>query len=699
MAKVKTQPAAMTTHTLPASLGQPELLEREWLLTNGTGAYSMGTAAGCNTRRYHGLLVPATNPPVGRIVGLNQVLERLHLPEEELEFTTCQFRDDHGQPMWAPHGVAMLNAFQRGLNVQWIYRWNLLQFTRTLSLHDGEQAATLRYHIAGLAPRTSVTLKLSPMLTLRDFHGLCHRAADDNFQLDAKANTCTLTRNNQTVTLACNCPNQKVLFEPDPDWWYSFHYPCDTRRGQEDQEDNFLPGQFVVQLAGESEATITLTAALGENAANPQPQHDTRQERLEPIVAQLDKQAERSCHDDPQSRETLHHCLAIASDDFLVARQVKDRRLSTILAGYPWFADWGRDTFIALPGLLLHTGRLAEARAVLEAFASSLHAGLVPNRFDDYDANAAHYNTVDASLWFVHAGCQYVQTSGDTQAAAGWLGQAMRDVLNHYRDGTMNNIHMDPVDGLIVAGDEHTQLTWMDAKCGDVVFTPRYGKAVEINALWYSGLRSVSACLQQVGFEDTELLDQYQMITERIEASFADAFWNSEQDCLFDHLRPDGHDGWTTDRTIRPNQVFAASLPYSPLQRDLQKPMLEVVTEHLLTPAGLRTLPEDDPNYHPWYGGDGFHRDEAYHQGTIWPWLIGPYAEAVLRTGDFSEDARRQALDAIAPLLDRMLNEGLGQLHEIHEAATLRPAGCIAQAWSVAEVLRVYLLACGAHEA
>jgi len=383
----------------------------------------------------------------------------------------------------------------------------------------------------------------------------------------------------------------------------------------------------------------------------------------------------------------LHRALAIASDDFVVDRTVKGRSLSTILAGYPWFADWGRDTFIALPGLLIETGRFEEARGTLQVFAESIKDGLVPNRFDDYDDNAAHYNTVDASLWFVHAALRYVEVSGDRDSWNGWLSAACLNIMDSYIKGTGFDIRM-AGDGLITAGNRSTQLTWMDAATGGVVFTPRHGKAVEINALWYAALTGLSTALKT---DNKRIADHYDKLAARVKRSFAKTFWNEQLGCLADCVWTDEQGVDHRDDSIRPNQIFAVSLPDSPIPQTLQKQVLAAVKEKLLTPKGLRTLPQNHSAYHGRYTGNQFIRDEAYHQGTVWAWLIGPYVEGVLRAGRFSDAAKREAMDALKPLLDEMMNEGLGQLHEIYEAESPhRAVGAVAQAWSVSEVLRVW---------
>jgi predicted glycogen debranching enzyme len=396
------------------------------------------------------------------------------------------------------------------------------------------------------------------------------------------------------------------------------------------------------------------------------------------------------------SSPLLPHVAALvaAADQFVVQRvrpgampgAPADRE--TIIAGYPWFADWGRDCMIALPGLLLTTGRFTEARKVLETFAGACKDGLIPNVFDDYTGQA-HYNTVDAALWFIQACCRYFDATGDDEFFIQTLLPACKDIVAAYSSGTHYAIAADPLDGLISAGDPSTQLTWMDAKRDGVVFTPRHGKPVEINALWHSGLRQLAHYAQAFA---PELARTCAGLAEKTARSFAQAFWNPHTGCLFDVITPHG-----PDASIRPNQLFAISLPHCPLPRDQQRSIVEVALRDLYTPHGVRTLAPSDPGYKPRFRGRMFDRDAAYHNGTAWPWLMGPLAEAICRADDFSPAALAKAQSVIGPLLGSLQDGCLGQLAEVYDAehtdaAPQQPGGCPAQAWSVAEALRVVVI-------
>jgi len=666
------------THTVDLSGDALPCLGREWLLTNGTGAYAMGTLPGVNTRRYHGLLVTATNPPVGRVVALNQVFEQLMVGGKPIEFTACAFHDHGDNDTFAPQGHTMLSRFTRGLNVSWTYRADKVVFTRTLNLHWKQQAATLSWSIEGL--KDKATLRLSPMLTLRDFHSLSRRRDGAVFNAKGSGDTLTVSRDAAAVTM--QCPGAKFIPVGETDqWWYDVHYAVETERGQDDVEDYHLPGAFEIVLAGGGRHEIHMTVAFGNKPVDAQASAAARKKHLVPMAAKLGGDA---------------HALAIAADDFVVSRTVRGSELSTILAGYPWFADWGRDTFISLPGLLLTTGRFTEARDTLSAYALAIKDGLVPNRFDDYDDSAAHYNTVDGSLWFIHAAMEYADAANDDESWNDWLAPAIISIIEAYIKGTGDGdsaIRM-AGDGLITAGSAATQLTWMDAKCDGVIFTPRQGKAVEINALWYHALMGMS---ERLAKSNKRASEHYKKLGGRIRRAFAKVFWDDQLNYMRDHVWIDSEGNEVANRSCRPNQVFVASMPNSPMPRTKLTTMLKAVKKQLLTPVGLRTLPEGDRHYHARYTGPVRQRDEAYHQGTVWAWLIGPYAEAVLRVGQFSDESKAEAREAIAPLLAQIRGEGpfpsLGQLHEIYEAAEPhRPVGTMAQAWSIAQVVRVLKL-------
>jgi predicted glycogen debranching enzyme len=613
--------------------------QQEWLLTNGIGGFASSTVVGMNTRRYHGLLVAATTPPVGRILALNRIGEMLNLDgktDRLLELGVNAFRGSVH-----PHGEQYLTEFKLDDTARWEFDVEGVSVVKELQLLWNKNITAIRYTVdpAGRAFK----LMLQPFTALRDFHWL-RNAGGAQFRTEAAERGVVVGEGPNELTIVADAGK----FISDPNWWYGHVYPVDSERGQGDQEDLFTPGTFVIE--GNAKTTITLWMAL------------------EPIVPGVwDKPTPRPAR---MKKSPLIEKLSRAANDFVVFRKSPDGKPgTTVIAGYPWFSDWGRDTMISLPGLMLVTGRFKEAREVLCVFAQYVSQGMIPNVFSDY-TNEPEYNTVDASLWFVHAAFEYLRLSKDQKTFDEILRPACAAIITGYRGGTRYHIKMDPADHLIMQGDAHTQLTWMDAKCNDVAFTPRQGKPVEINALWYHAL----------------VLMGEKALASQVASSFQTAFFISPFRGLADVL-----DGTRRDVAIRPNQIFAVSLPNSPLTFEQQSAVVEVVRRELLTPVGLRTLARSDPGYRGKYTGEQFNRDGAYHNGTVWPWLVGAFLEAYLKVHKKSEASIAQAKEWLAPLIQHMETEGaIGQIAEIFDGdAPHRPVGCPAQAWSVAEVLRL----------
>jgi predicted glycogen debranching enzyme len=618
-------------------------LAQEWLLTNGTGAFTSGTVVGCNTRRYHALLCAATIPPVGRIVALNRIGEMLTIDGgERHEFSINQLAADE----FFPRGERYLRRFELRDAARWEYDVAGVRVIKEVILCPKRDVVGIRYRVEPDGKRA--LLELRPMVSIRDFHAI-QRGADKSYQVNVDPEGVCVAHGEHTLFVRA----AGARFDEKPDWWKGHWYAIEAERGQDHVEDLFTPGRFVLETS--SSATVTLVAAMAPVSSI---DWDEELERRKTSAGVTGNES-----------ATIHR-LKRAANDFIVSRKCPDGSSGvTVIAGYPWFADWGRDTMISLPGLFLTTGRFKDAAQVLSLFASYVSEGMIPNKFDDY-TNEPHYNTVDASLWFIHACHEYLRGSGDAQTFEKSLLPACRAVIDGYSRGTRFGIRMDPEDGLIAQGDANTQLTWMDAKCDDVAFTPRQGKPVEINALWYNALVLM------------KLEDRARQVRE----SFTRAFWTGPFRGLADVV-----DGSRRDNSIRPNQIFAVSLPHSPLDRDQQRAVVEVVRRELLTPVGLRTLARDDPKYQGKYTGTRYCRDEAYHNGTIWPWLIGAFLDAHLKVNDRSRDSIEQARAWLTPLIESMTRIGcIGQIAEIFEAdEPHRPAGCPAQAWSVAEVLRL----------
>ena len=637
------------------------MLEKEWLLTNKIGAYASSTIVGCNSRRYHGLLVAAVSPPVGREAALSTLLEQLTVNGELFELSTNEFAG-----AFSPRGFEHLAEYRDDVAPTFVYRVGSGEVVKEIVLAESANAVAVRYTVRGFGPG-KVTLKLWPFAAMRDFHSL--RKVEQPHQMTFEhVRGGVAVQDRMRKGHALHIVSHEASFQTKPQWWYRFLYRADIARGQDGLEDLYTPGAFVYELAdGQScQITASLKDALPLGFSTTL---SRRQARLESLCAAMGDDADE-----------FTRRLAAAADAFVVQRSFANAApAATILAGYHWFADWGRDAFIALPGLLLATKRFDLARGVFRTFASHMSGGMVPNRFDDY-LPAAHYNSIDASLWFIIAAGRYVEATGDTAFWRDTLLPAAAATLEAYQAGTMFDIRAD-ADSLLAGGTRQTQLTWMDAKLGDEVVTPRHGKAVEVNALWHAANRIVAANCRQF---ETSLGARCDERADLIGPAFVRAFWNRQENCLYDCVT----DG-APDAAVRPNQILAVSLPYSPLSRDQQAGVVAAVKRRLLTPYGLRTLSPTDSRYRRGYGGSWESRDRASHQGTVWAWLIGPFIEAYLKVEDYKPLAVEQARQWLAAFETHLSQAGLGYVSEIFDGdAPHAPRGCIAQAWSVAEILR-----------
>jgi predicted glycogen debranching enzyme len=645
------------------------LVEKEWLLTNSRAAFSSGTLAGCNTRRYHALLIGSKNPPACRIKALANCLETIQEAGQEYSFSCFEF-----DKAFHPQGYQYLRRFRKDIGVHWDYELPFAHISRSLYLLPDSDCVALIYTFSEVKKEFDFSVR--PFAAMRDFHAL-QSASGGLYSLwnDQEISIQSGAEANGKLTLFC----EMMHFEQQPQWWHRFFYRQEQRRGQDCFEDLWSPGVFRRRI--DKPGRLVLWAGFAESSDIHPPLENFDAD----IVIEGLRLRQKELLKSSDAAEPIQQQLFLASGQFLVERTLSDHPTPTVIAGYPWFVDWGRDTFISLEGLCLCTGRYGIAAGVLQTFARAVSEGMIPNRFDDY-GQAAHYNSVDASLWFVHAAFAYLRYTDDRQTFASKLLPAVKWITDSYRRGTRFDIHADK-DGLITAGDAKTQLTWMDAKCNDIVFTPRYGKAVEINALWYNALRNFESYYQGKSVEQTAF---YHSTAQEVRKNFARLFWNEKANCLYDCILPDGIE----DASIRPNQIFAVSLLYSPLDRNQQTSIVKTVQDHLLTPYGLRTLSPVEGRYIPRYEGGLFERDAAYHQGTVWPYLMGPFVEAYLRVHDFSAEAKSQCGQFLEPLLTHLTEDGcVGSISEIFDGdPPQKPKGCFAQAWSVAEVLRAWML-------
>jgi predicted glycogen debranching enzyme len=636
-----------------------EAPSREWLETNGIGGFASSTIIGLDTRRYHGLLTAATKPPVGRVVVLSKIEETLVIDSARFELSTNQY-----QGAIHPRGHLYLDSFRLDPFPVFKYRVEDIEIEKSVFLVHGENTVVIQYALSGDLGRRSCALEVRPLVAFRDFHSTTH--ANDGIRREVESGPGQATITPYPDLPSLHFAHNAKSIDPVGFWFYNFEYERERERGLDSIEDLYSPFLLRFELGRDASAFI-IASTVPDQADEAGELEQREKSRREKMVAAA------------PAHDALAEILTTAADQFIVARG--DRK--SVIAGYPWFSDWGRDTMISLPGLTLVTGRYDDARDILRAFARSIDQGMLPNRFPD-TGEAPEYNTVDATLWMFHAVHEYLRYTRDYDFVRTDLYRPLMDILEWHERGTRYGIRLDP-DGLLQAGEPGVQLTWMDVKIGDRVVTPRIGKPVEIQALWYNALRLMEHLA--TGFGDRDHAAHYSALAERIRARFDQVFWNEAEGCLYDVVSDSG-----ADSSIRPNQIFAVSLPYPLLPPDKALRVVEVVEWELLTPYGLRTLSPRDPNYHGRYAGDPRRRDSAYHQGTVWPWLLGAFLTAYVRVHGSSAEARDRAGRFLEPLRRHLWEAGLGQISEVFDGdPPHQPGGCIAQAWSVAEVLRTYV--------
>jgi predicted glycogen debranching enzyme len=666
----------------------PASSAREWLETNGIGGYASSTVSGANTRRYHGLLTAAINPPVGRAVLLSKFEEAVVIGGERFDLSANRYPGAIN-----PEGFKYLKSFRLDPFPVWTYEVGGIVLEKSVFMVHGENTTVCRWKVrrdssvppnelpnpadnrksenldlkseidardkadSPNAASRNISLELKPLLAFRDYHHL--RTDESNFDQAYKSEAELLS-----VRPVDNLP--EIYFAHNADktlptgfWYRDFEYEIEKERGFDYRENLFQPFSLVFDLQMPA-AVIVSTEKRSTADAD---------ELARKEIARRTELVENASSADEFTTQ-----LVLAADQFIVSRG--DGK--TVIAGYHWFSDWGRDTMIALPGLTLAAGRPEIAKSILLEFSNHISEGMLPNRFPD-SGETAEYNTVDATLWYFEAVRAYAEKTGDYPFVQAELYDKLCDIIAWHLRGTRYNIHVD-TDGLLYAGVEGVQLTWMDAKISDYVVTPRTGKAVEIQALWYNALKIMADLAVRCGNADAS--KRYTSLADLAKLSFNAAFWNEADQCLFDVVI-----NGSRDASVRPNQIFTVSLPHQIITGERARKIVEKVETVLLTPVGLRSLSPNDPAYRPIYRGSPYDRDSSYHQGTVWAWLIGPFIDARRKT---FPDQEAKITEILSNFRHHLTEAGLGQISEIFDAdPPHNPRGCIAQAWSVAEILRV----------
>ncbi len=633
-------------------------LPREWLETNGLGGFASSTIIGLNTRRYHGLLTASTTPPTGRVLLLSKLEETVVVDGQRYELAANQYPG-----AIYPQGYQYLKEFRLDPFPVFTYRVAGLEIEKRVFMVHGENTTVVEYEARSVdaSAEPKCLLELRPLIAFRDYHGTTHHNDALNPALETRDGLVSIQPYPSLPHLFFAHNAQDLVTEGK--WFLNFEYRVERERGLDFEEDLFHPFTLRFDLTKRRSAAV-IASTEAHTADSAAVLRETERRRREAIV------------DAAPGEQPLVKALTAAADQFIVDRGT----LKTIVAGYHWFTDWGRDTMIALPGLTLVTGRYNIARQILEEYSEHLEQGLLPNRFPDA-GETPEYNTADATLWFIEAIRAFLHYSGDEAFVRERLYPKLKDVIDWHVRGTRYGIHVD-ADGLLACGESGVQLTWMDAKVGEYVVTPRTGKPVEIQALWYNALCIMQDFAQRFG--DPAAAALFAGLADEAKAAFNMRFWNPSAGCLYDVVE-NGH----SDGSLRPNQIFAVSLPHSMLPPEKASAVVQTVQNELLTPMGLRTLSRHDPRYRAHYEGGVAERDTAYHLGTVWPWLMGPFITAYLKVNQRSEAARQQAESWLGGFSEHLTAAGLGQISEITDAEyPYTPRGCIAQAWSVAEILR-----------
>jgi len=632
---------------------------REWLETNGIGGFASSTVIGMNTRRYHSLLTAAMRPPAGRVVLLSKVEETVVIDGEPIDLSTNQYSG-----AIYPRGYTYLEEFRLAPFPTFLFTVRGVQIEKSLFMVHGQNTTVIQYRILEKS-RQAVRVELRPLIAFRDYHGLTR----ENSALDRAVHSC----GQHLVSVRPYLDHSNLFLAHNADavnprgyWYKNFEYALERERGLDFVEDLFNP--LVMRFDLNSTDAATLIAST-----EPLDVHSAKTRRRE----EIDRR--RQITSGVPAGNSLACALTAAADQYIVSRG--DQK--TIIAGYPWFTDWGRDTMIALPGLTLVNGRSDIARSILLEFSRHVDQGMLPNRFPDA-GETPEYNTIDATLWYFEAVRSLLQYTSDYAFVETHLYPVLSGIIDWHLRGTRYGIKMD-ADGLIASDDPTVQLTWMDAKIGDWVITPRNGKAVEIQALWYNALRTMQEIARRI--DKSEDSQKFSTIADQTARSFNRLFWNEEKSCLYDCV----FDG-NVDPAMRPNQILAVSLTHSMLSKERATAVADAVERELFTPYGLRSLSPLDERYRGRYEGDSVARDSLYHQGPVWAWLLGPFIDAYLKVNGGRKKSKAQVRQWLRTLEDHLTEAGLGHISEIFDGDfPYHPRGCFAQAWSVAEILRAVL--------
>jgi len=658
-------------------------LKTEWLVTNGSGGYASSTVLGVNTRKYHGLLVAALNPPVGRHVILAKLDEEIGLGDQQF----C-FGANENTSGLQPKDIVVPTVFEMAPLPTYTYKIDeQFQLKKTMFMPHERNASVILYEATNNSEER-VRISVSPLINCRSFHSVTH---EDQVRWDIAQK-----RPSEPLIIQSSFDFPAVaLFSTDLHFiagsgeWVETFYRVEAERGESSIDYNFKPGFFELFIApNETRGRFAIAAVIEDKDG----EEDTLWEScksLAGIEALYDSELKRRTHllDNFRNRyqEVLFEdwlaWLVLAAEVFIVNRQSANGK--SVIAGYHWFADWGRDSLISLPGLTLVLGKSEDAKRILHTFSQHCFEGLIPNSFSDNPPWTPAYNTVDATLWYVNAVLQYLKYTGDFQLVQQMFWPFLQSVIDYHTRGTLFGIRVDS-DGLLAHG---AQLTWVDAAVDGKPVSPREGKAVEIQALWYNALRTMELLANR--YDQSHKAAQYAMLAEKAKKSFLEKFWNPQKNYLFDVVGDAGKDD-----SLRPNQIIAASLDFTMLDKVKAELIVESVWKQLLTPFGLRTLSINDPRYIGLYRGDRHQRDMAYHNGTVWPWLLGPFTSAFLKLRSYEAHWRSIAFENfLKPLFTvELYRAGLGSISEIFDGdLPHEPKGCIAQAWSVAEPLRVYV--------